>query len=118
MENLRRFFNKSDREQAQRDTLDLRFYILPILLARQNYTCNRCKELADKYDIDHLIYNPKVTINEAVDLAKEFSTLNSGKFVNGILDAMFIVLKEEGRIDKKGKGLIEQTLKTKNDDRK
>jgi N utilization substance protein B len=29
---------------------------------------------------------PVVTINEAVDLAKDFSGLQSGKFVNGILD--------------------------------
>jgi len=29
---------------------------------------------------------PKVAINEAVDLAKKFGDLESGKFVNGILD--------------------------------
>jgi len=29
---------------------------------------------------------PKVAINEAVDLAKKFSTADSGAFVNGILD--------------------------------
>ncbi len=29
---------------------------------------------------------PKVTINEAIDLGKKFSTANSGAFVNGILD--------------------------------
>ena len=29
---------------------------------------------------------PKVSINEAVDLAKRFSTAGSGAFVNGILD--------------------------------
>ena len=29
---------------------------------------------------------PKVTINEAVDLAKKFSGAQAGKFVNGILD--------------------------------
>jgi transcription antitermination factor NusB len=29
---------------------------------------------------------PKVTINEAVELAKKFSGIQSGKFVNGILD--------------------------------
>jgi N utilization substance protein B len=30
---------------------------------------------------------PKVVINEAVDLAKKFSSAESGAFVNGILDA-------------------------------
>lgn len=29
---------------------------------------------------------PKVTINEAVNMAKKFSQIDSGKFVNGILD--------------------------------
>jgi len=29
---------------------------------------------------------PKVSINEAVELAKKFSGIQSGKFVNGILD--------------------------------
>ena len=29
---------------------------------------------------------PKVTIDEAVELVKRFSTPNSGKFINGILD--------------------------------
>ena len=32
---------------------------------------------------------PKVVIDEAVELAKEFSTENSPAFVNGILDAVF-----------------------------
>lgn len=29
---------------------------------------------------------PKVSINEAIDLAKKYSDMDSGKFVNGILD--------------------------------
>lgn len=32
---------------------------------------------------------PKVAINEAIDLAKRFSTQHSGVFVNGILDKVF-----------------------------
>lgn len=31
---------------------------------------------------------PKVVINEAIELAKKFSTANSGAFVNGVLDAI------------------------------
>jgi len=31
---------------------------------------------------------PKVAINEAVELAKRFSTPDSGKFINGILDKL------------------------------
>lgn len=32
---------------------------------------------------------PKVSINEAIELAKKFSTRNSGTFVNGILDKIY-----------------------------
>lgn len=39
---------------------------------------------------------PKVTINEAVDIAKKFGDENSGKFVNGILDK---IGKEAKRIE-------------------
>jgi transcription antitermination factor NusB len=42
-------------------------------------------ELLDRPDIP-----PKVTINEAIELAKKFSTANSGAFVNGILDRVRI----------------------------
>jgi hypothetical protein len=31
---------------------------------------------------------PKVTIDEAIEMAKEFSTEQSAAFVNGVLDAM------------------------------
>ena len=41
-------------------------------------------ELLDRPDIP-----PKVTINEAVTLAKKYSQAESGKFVNGILDKIF-----------------------------
>ena len=50
---------------------------------------------------------PKVTINEAIDLAKAYSTAESGRFVNGILDSLYQKLKSEKRIVKKGRGLIE-----------
>lgn len=49
----------------------------------------------------------KVTINEAIELAKSYSTRKSGNFVNGILDAALIQLKKENKINKKGRGLIE-----------
>ena len=31
---------------------------------------------------------PKVTINEAIEIAKLYSTQNSGRFVNGVLDSV------------------------------
>ncbi|MDP1842981.1 MAG: transcription antitermination factor NusB [Sediminibacterium sp.] len=42
----------------------------------------------------------KVTINEYIDLAKEYSTAQSGQFVNGILDNIHKELTSEGKITK------------------
>ncbi len=52
----------------------------------------------------------KVSINEAIEIAKRYSTAKSGRFINGILDAALTDLKEAGRINKKGRGLIQQSL--------
>jgi N utilization substance protein B len=54
---------------------------------------------------------PKVSINEAIDIAKEYGTKSSGKFVNGILDAILTELKNNGKLNKKGRGLIDTTVK-------
>lgn len=43
---------------------------------------------------------PVVSINEAVDIAKKFSTQDSGKFVNGILDKIRGELMRPARIVK------------------
>jgi N utilization substance protein B len=43
---------------------------------------------------------PKVTINEYIDLAKEYSTPQSGQFVNGILDNIHKELVQEGKMHK------------------
>jgi N utilization substance protein B len=49
---------------------------------------------------------PKVTMNEAIDLAKKFSTGESGRFVNGILDALYKKFNGLNRIQKTGRGLL------------
>lgn len=43
---------------------------------------------------------PKVTINEYIDLAKEYSTSQSGQFVNGILDNIHKELVQQGKMHK------------------
>jgi transcription antitermination protein NusB len=48
----------------------------------------------------------KVTINECIELAKEYSTPKSNKFVNGILDTVSKQLLKENIVRKSGKGLI------------
>src|SRR5699024_1215234 len=43
---------------------------------------------------------PRVTINEYIDLAKEYSTEQSGQFINGVLDNILKKLKNEGKLNK------------------
>jgi transcription antitermination protein NusB len=54
---------------------------------------------------------PKVTINEAMEIAKKFSTDQSSKFINGILDAILIDLNNSKTLNKSGRGLISQSTK-------
>lgn len=49
----------------------------------------------------------KVTINEYIELAKQYSTPKSRQFVNGILDVMAKELKEAGAMKKSGRGLMD-----------
>ena len=49
----------------------------------------------------------KVTLNEYIELAKYFSTANSKIFVNGVLDRLIREYKEEGKINKTGRGLMD-----------
>jgi transcription antitermination protein NusB len=48
----------------------------------------------------------KVTLNEYIDIAKAFSSPQSGHFINGILDKIFTKLNQENKIKKSGRGLI------------
>ena len=50
---------------------------------------------------------PKVTINEAIEIAKKYSTEKSGIFVNGILDSILQDLRNSGDLHKIGRGLLD-----------
>ena len=47
----------------------------------------------------------RVTINEYIELAKEYSTPKSSFFINGILDKLVKEFEEAGKINKIGRGL-------------
>jgi len=49
----------------------------------------------------------KVSINEYIELAKNYSTPKSGQFINGLLDVLAQKLQKEGTIRKSGRGLID-----------
>ncbi|MFD0977983.1 transcription antitermination protein NusB [Salinimicrobium gaetbulicola] len=48
----------------------------------------------------------KVTINEYLEIAKEYSTPKSSIFINGILDKLSKEYQEEGKLNKMGRGLM------------
>ena len=48
----------------------------------------------------------KVSINEFIDISKEYSTPKSKQFVNGVIDKLATDYKEKGKIVKAGRGLI------------
>ncbi len=64
-----------------------------------------------KMAISEMIHCPsipvKVSINEYVELAKNYSTPKSKEFVNGILDTLSEYLLNEGKIKKSGRGLLD-----------
>ena len=49
----------------------------------------------------------KVTINEFIELSKNYSTPKSKQFVNGVLDVVSKELTQSGKIKKSGRGLID-----------
>jgi transcription antitermination protein NusB len=61
--------------------------------------------------LSEMLYFPsiplKVTINEYIDIARDYSTPKSKDFVNGVLDKLMRELKEKGDIVKTGRGLVE-----------
>ena len=48
----------------------------------------------------------RVTINEYLEIAKEYSTPKSSIFINGILDKLVREYKGEGKLKKSGRGLL------------
>ena len=48
----------------------------------------------------------KVTLNEYIEISKFYSTPKSNSFINGILDRIFEDYKKDGKLVKRGRGLI------------
>lgn len=61
--------------------------------------------------LSEILYLPnipvKASLNEYIDISKEYSTPNSKTFVNGVLDKIIAELKQENKINKTGRGLKE-----------
>ena len=48
----------------------------------------------------------KVTINEYLEISKEYSTPKSSVFINGILDKLVKEYQNDGKLNKVGRGLM------------
>ena len=58
---------------------------------------------------------PIVSINEAIEIARTYSTEKSDKFVNGVLDSVLNDLRKNDRLKKSGRGLQETSVSKKPD---
>ncbi len=89
--------------------IDKRQYCLELIKPKlKNWDSERIASLdmiLMKMGVCELLYfetiPPKVSINEYIDLAKEYSTEQSGHFVNGILDNIHKELVTQNKIHKK-----------------
>lgn len=52
----------------------------------------------------------KVSINEAIEIVKKYSTEKSSMFVNGVLDSALEELTAQGKVLKSGRGLMDVNL--------
>ncbi len=113
--------NQNDKDFGER--------LVNLVAGNQNELNERIKERVSNWELDRIAVldkilikmsmaeilffediPPKVSINEAIDVAKEFSTANSGKFINGILDSFLSDLRKEGKLNKAGRGLIDHNI--------
>jgi N utilization substance protein B len=124
---VRHFIDTLLRPQLKEDTENLRFAESLFLrtLEVQNDLDEIISRHAENWDlsrialIDHIVLRmaiaelltfedipPKVSINEAIEIVKRYSTSKSGQFINGILDAVLVDLQDRGILKKSGRGLV------------
>ena len=56
---------------------------------------------------DKLLPTVKVTLNEYIELSKDYSSHKSKVFINGVIDKLAVRFKKEKKIKKLGRGLVE-----------
>ncbi len=107
-------------EMLTKEKRDFAYELLNSVLEKKDFTLELIKPKLKNWDAERiasldmilmqmgvceLLYfetiPPKVTINEYIDIAKEYSTEQSGHFVNGILDNIHKELLSQNKIHKK-----------------
>jgi N utilization substance protein B len=95
-ETRRQAIEMADGTWTQRETIDQWIERLaPQWPPRRQPAVDRSLIRLAVWELTNTVTPPKVVIDEAIELAKEYSTEQSGAFVNGVLDA---VLKEHEKI--------------------
>ncbi len=118
------YFNKPHANSfaniLSKEKSDFAFGLLKTVLEKEEYTLELIKPKLKNWDADRIasldliilqmgvcefLYfetiPTKVTINEYIDLAKDYSTTQSGQFVNGLLDNLHKELTNQNKIVKK-----------------
>lgn len=115
---------------SQPKSKDFAFALLGKIIPNMALIDSKIKSHADNWELDRMavidknlmriaiaemLYfpdvPPKVSINEAIEIAKQYSTDKSGRFVNGILDAVRLELIKNGELNKSGRGLVDMPPK-------
>ncbi|MDF1799157.1 MAG: transcription antitermination factor NusB [Planctomycetota bacterium] len=92
-------------EESDKETAEFALSLVRGVILEQEVIDARIREVAQNWDLERMAIvdrnvlrmatqelmfmdeiPPKVSINEAIELGKRFSTKNSGAFINGILD--------------------------------
>ena len=105
LEEARTFFSEEERDQGTRE---FALHLLRGTAEHLNEINDVIRQVAQNWDIERMAVidrnvlrmatyellfcpdiPPKVSINEAIELGKRYSTANSGAFINGVLDKIF-----------------------------
>jgi N utilization substance protein B len=109
--NFLNFISNEKKEYAHellKTVMDKNEYLMSLIQPRlQNWDAERVAHidlLLLKMGLAEFLYFPtiptKVTINEYIEIAKTYSTPQSGQFINGVLDNILKLLTQENKIKK------------------
>ena len=116
---------KIPKPKQQEEDLEFGIKLLKVVISKSSELHNEIKGKTPNWDperiafIDQVILRTaiaellhfedipaKVTLNEYLEIAKDYSTPNSNNFVNGVLDKLLKDFKNENRLMKTGRGLL------------
>lgn len=104
-------FGENLLSQSLKNRQEIMNYIIPVLENWDHERLAIVDTILLRMALCEMLHFPtipgKVTLNEYVELAKNYSTAKSKEFINGILDKLMKDLDSEGKLVKEGRGLVE-----------